>query len=805
MNHRSSKPSLAGLFAAAAAIVLACAASRAAVTVSDVSGPYGNYSAEDAWAQRVVTLRNTDAQERSMKFGLLAEEPGRGKVQYTRIVSVPAGAERRAVVAFKAGRLTPLGNAPAGADRPVPCEQIYVLQDVDTGKMIPQRAQQTTKIAEATTTVSFISDKMQRGDSASYMRDLPGRQLGTVQLMSAQARDLPDVWYGYSMVDLLVMGAVDVSKFRASQTQAMLDWVQRGGLLVVAGGESMERMLRGEFGEAAGVAVVGMHDAAELKVDGPLTRGVGVELAEALPMAEIQTVQAEVVYKANGLPLLTSRAFGHGHVLTLALPLRALADPKLHPIWTEVRNIGRSLPPLDAGQFRTAGMETLKQVAGRRGPTRMAPVAILVGLSLLVLAVGLSARFMRRQRRGEMVWLILIPLAIVISAALYVYGLSLSNPERLRHIALLCGLDDGRARAQEAFAYYSGPEAHQVDLASASPRGLISSVGAQTAGTTLEVSTANGTVLPGVNVRSNDTAAFYVDSVDAVTALKARLSLDENGLAGSIANLLPDRIENAVIYAGGLSYAIDTLGAGETSQVRISQGAQLAEGEFTGGGEAKVRRNELVRALVSRPAPEKAGGPPGPARRISRGPLLIGYAPYSPLDPVSGRKLERNGWCVVAWPIEVVPPVSGAKVAIPAGFVRVEEEGSLRDAKSGGYLESQNGGALGLKVRPPDPLDSLLDAAAHLTINLSATNFQLTISGGRLDANGAIAPDVAIKTVDSPAGPCDVEIPQADRFAAPDGSLLFHLRIKRLETDQAAKATTAKVHSIRVALKGTVR
>lgn len=784
-----------------------CLPASAEVTIKNVSGPYGNFAVEGVWVQRVVTLANYGDQPRLMKFGLITNDPTGGQRQYTRILQVPPGSMRKATVAYRPGRLKRLkAIGRSGPNRPAFCEQLYLLEDVEAGKRIPQQAQQTTRIPASVTTVSFVSDKRPIGDSPAHMRNMPGGELGTVQLVSERIRQLPDVWYGYSMVDLLIFGSVDISQLRPTQIDAVLDWVQRGGLLIVAGGRSMDQMLRGRLGRAAGVAVIGIHDAVDLAVDGPGLRSVKVTLAQALPMAELQTVQAAVVYRANGLPLLTSRAFGHGNVLTLSLPIGGLADTKLHRIWSEVRDIGRSLPPLDANRFLSAGRDTLQQIAGRRGATRKAPVAILLALAGFVVIAGAALKFVRR---GELVWLGLIPLAVIISVALYAYGQTLRDSQRLRHIGLVSGLGDDRARVQEAFAYYSGPEVRRMDFSANSPRGLISNIGAQATGTTAETRTMNGTDLPNITVRNNDTAAFYVDSIDPTAALKTNLTFTADGLVGEITNLLPEKIEDAVLYADGLSYQLGTLPAGKQTKVEINAGKQLARGEFTGSGEIKPRRNELVQAMISRQSTGKKGrNGPGRRRAIRSWPLLIGYTPYSPLDPLPGRKLERDGWCVLTWPIRTVAPPSGTKVTIPAGLVRVEQLGSLRDVTTGGYQQTRYGGSLEMKVAPPESIRALRDVTATISVGISATNFQLIVSGGQLNNHGVVVPLTVVRTIDNPSGLYKVTIPKADRFTAGNGQLLFHIRIKRLDegntSDLMARTMKAKVHSVQIALKGTV-
>jgi len=771
------------------------------VAIKPTSGPYAQYAVEGVWTQRVVTIENTDSRARLVRFAFLTDDPSRGKMQYSRVLDVPANCLRKAVVAYKPGALTPVqGRAPR--NKPISCEQLWLLTDAQTGKVIPQTAQQTTRLPKDLTKISLVAGLTTPGSSGQYLSKLPGNQLGIVQLMNEKVHNLPDLWYGYSMVDMLIMGGVDTSLMRPAQIDALLNWVQRGGLLVLTGGAGLDRMLQGRLGRAAGVSVVGLHDVAELRITDPRLRRIRAELTPALPMVELQVEQAEVIYTANGLPFVTKRAFGHGHVLVLAVPIGGLSPQPLHKIWTDIRNIGRSLPPLNPENFSQAGQKTLQQIAGQKGATRAAPVSVLLALTLVVLVTGVALRF---KRRGELVWLVLIPLAIAVSFALYGYGRTLSDPERLRHIGLISGLGDGRARLQEAFAYYSGPDQQQIGFAAGSYGGLITEIGTAGAGVTGEVRTLDGTALPQRTLRGNQTNAFYVDTVEALPGLGSALSFDSEGVIGTIRNLLPEPLEDAVIYANRIPYRIGTLPAGAETEIRVTAESQLAAGEFTGGSEIKPRRNELARALVSSPAAAAGSRRGGPRRAIASYPILIGYTPYSPLDPLDGRELERGGWCVMTWPMELVAPPAGTEIYIPAGFVKMREAGNLRNPQTGGYRGE--GGVLELSVGPPEPIGSLADAVAEIAVNLNAPNFRLAVSGGKLNANGVIVPEAEIKTFDSPSGVCKVTVPQAERFAGPDGALLFHLKISRMKSggDPMAKTMKANVNSIEIALKGTVR
>lgn len=84
----------------------------------------------------------------------------------------------------------------------------------------------------------FIDKKQLKGSDGAktHVRYLPN------------SRSLPNTWIGYSAVDVLVIRGIRLTERRISKAlqTAMLDWVQRGGTLIISGGSNFN-YLRGSF------------------------------------------------------------------------------------------------------------------------------------------------------------------------------------------------------------------------------------------------------------------------------------------------------------------------------------------------------------------------------------------------------------------------------------------------------------------------------------------------------------------------------------------------------------------------------
>ncbi len=54
--------------------------------------------------------------------------------------------------------------------------------------------------------------------------------------VNVRPRFLPETWYGYDGVELLIMNVERIQSLRDRQFQALQEWIKRGGALVTAGG-----------------------------------------------------------------------------------------------------------------------------------------------------------------------------------------------------------------------------------------------------------------------------------------------------------------------------------------------------------------------------------------------------------------------------------------------------------------------------------------------------------------------------------------------------------------------------------------
>ena len=792
------------MLSAAVLLVLSAGARAAWPVFEGIGGPFSAFTVEGRWCQRIVTLRNPAQTPMRVKVSYVAAGADGSQRIFSRLLDLPGGSVRRATLAARPERLT----ARSGQIRGFPAfDETYTLSDASSGRVfVASTDHKTAGIPDGLTTLVVVRGGFQE-DTDAYLGNLDESIMGRIARLSSFRADLPDRWYGYDIARVVALSAMREQDLRPSQWQALLDWTGRGGLLVVAGGQCLPELLRGRLGGVAGVAAAGAHEISSLRLDGDSRQPV--ELDGQQYMSELLPDGAAVLCRAEGLPLLTDRPFGQGRVLVLAVPLGAIKDSRLHGKVLSL--VGRAMdtgPVVDADSFSSSSggspvqpaREALNAVAGRHGAPPAAPVVILIGLAGATILAG---ALLRPARRGEMLWAVLAPLSVLVALGMYAYGALRTDEQRLSYVGLVVAAGDGQARAQQAFAYYSGPAEQTASFTADNPRaGLWPLQQASGPEQAIETFVGGTMFLADQTVRRNSTAAMLVDAMVPAVALTGKLSFNESGLAGSLVTRFGADIEDAVIWAGGETFRLGRLGAGIPTAVAVGQNDRLGEGEFTSAAFRSPLdniRNRLMRQLThSAQAGQGAavgqarsplGG--GRLRRVDGRAVLIGYSHLAPLDCLAGRRVPGQGWSVIVWPLEFAAPAPGSKVSIPNGFLlkTFEPNPAVLDAGTHRFhgQEVDFGTELIVRIRLPEALGTLDGAAARLAVNMQARGFQLTVCGLTESSDGRRQRTV-IGTIDQPSGQVPaVTVERSERFLSPrDGCYVFSLNIHKPHAENRA-------------------
>ncbi len=845
-----SRVVLTGVLASAVLLSSTLLAAQEVQLSGRPKGPFAGYVFRKSWMQKTAVVANRSDQPRKIKIACTAQTSAGAKVIYSRVVEVPAQSLREVTFAYKPEELQTRKTRIQGLNQ---AEITYSLWDLTAGRQLTPISYSESLVEKGPLNVGILAkvgdDPESMHGGHAFLSNLSDRQLGTdvavLPYLLSRFRKPADHWYGYDGLDLLIMRRMDADSLSPVHVQAILDWVRRGNTLLITSSEAMPELLAGELGQAAGVIALGTHRRTSVQAVSPADRFdlyrternelPLVELPWPALMTELHATTADVIYEAQGLPLLTRRVCGAGRIMVLALPLGATKPSKLHPIYDSIYRASMVHPPIRSEAFLTsqAAPVTLEEIAGRKATGRSIPAGTLLALVAIIVGTGL---LLRRSRRGEWLWLVLIPLTVLMSIGVYVWSISRSEPQRITYVGLiLC--DGSEMRVQELFAYYTGPqELTGAVLSSDSPRGIIedqreSALGALTSS---EVRTARTILLPDVSIPSRTSRAVLLDSVLPGQAASGTLTFGSDGLTGVLENQFPAEIAQTVIYTGFRTYALGSLGVGRPTEISVGPDDVLSQVEFirpmasnVGGRFAQDqdltpytkgeftpslthtaedrRRNRLLGRLVS---------VPGQRLRIEKRPIAIGYVQHSPLMPISDRQMTRQGWCVIAWPLEIEPPRPGTSVLIPSGFTNTTFDSAgtqVYNRVNASFLSDvRYSGTLIVRSRVPQGMDPLERPEVTLDVDMRAMNFRLSVYGipaGQKDHKGRL---VLLEERDNLMGTATIGVPEPERFRQPDGTYRFVLQVDPTGQSSAKGLTGAVVpkwsfRQVDVTLRGTAR
>ncbi len=484
-------------------------------------------------------------------------------------------------------------------------------------------------------------------DASSYV-DLNAiqPQAGFVRLAELRISDLPEQAQGWDALDVLVIANVDSGALTAAQRQALEMWLAGGGQLLAVGGPRWQATLAG-LSDFLPVEVSGSKNVADLSgLSAYLPGTPALETAAVLSSGQMRE-GARVLVWQEGVPLLAAQEIGFGNVWYLA------ADPALQPLndWDGMAALYNRLfaqrplrPPWFNHEWDAySARESLSALSEVGVPSTF---LICGWLAFYVTVVGpLNFLLLRRVKRLHLAWVTVPALAVIFTALMYVFGITiLGNRPLLNRLAVVQawqGVDEARVqglvgvysprRAMYTFAagdgFLSLPFADEGDL--------------QTEGW-FSLRQGAQTVLPGVRVERGGMKAVALDGVIPTLPIEHDLilTLDDRGatLSGRVTNLSQATLKEAVLVTPAGFEELGDLPAGSTSPpIDVSFGATSGGKSYSkifpssyyygislveAGEEEKARKEFLFQAAVA----------PQAYTAANWGIYLMGWLDESPLQ-----------------------------------------------------------------------------------------------------------------------------------------------------------------------------
>jgi hypothetical protein len=283
----------------------------------------------------------------------------------------------------------------------------------------------------------FNANKNTAAASIGRAREVSVARLSTIDDL------LPGRWYGFDAVDVVVVDTNDkemLTTLSGNRGEALKQWVQRGGHLVVAVSSNWQAVNEGLLGEMLPVKVNGQvqvtpFDSLEAFTGGSHQIAFENAPVRAAKFEEIEARGGKVIASTLSTPLVVRGPFGFGRVTVIGLdidgkpfsgwPDRSLffvkaLDLRASAVGIDVTRPGTRIMSAAMSDLSTRLRQTLDQFQG----VTLVPFAWVAGFILLyILLIGPGDYFFLKKvvKRMEMTW-ITFPIIVVTVSLLAYYA-----------------------------------------------------------------------------------------------------------------------------------------------------------------------------------------------------------------------------------------------------------------------------------------------------------------------------------------------------------------------------------------------
>ncbi len=784
-------------------LALCCeAAADPSVNVLDASTLSKVYTREQ-WSMVLVDLENSGDEPTKLDV-VLSVRKGLHEVNYVKRVYLPARCRR---LAWFPAQLGPQKSYPlkllnlAGGEvasstelsYPLPWQRLLILTIDDRG-VLPRL-------------------KLYVTEREAHQRK-PGVGGGAVRLTSTASTrlpDFPDRWAGLDSMSVVAMGPLDHEQWRPSQVDALVAWLESGGVLLFFPGTDIESLKGSRVEKLLPVRVFGSRKQNHLTLQDSLNRWE-VPLKDYGDVLEVEVRQGETILRSGELPMVVRRRMGMGAIYFFAFPGSALDQWKQRgPLLARVLRSHERLKPFSQSGLADKGPEMLDDVAG----AEVAPPSfVVITLGIFSIIVVLSLLVTRWRGRSEVAWAVIIPVGLVIAVIAYRVGVSYRKKVglSLNEIAVLSTSSASSRAFKSAVLGIHTEKNLKGELVATCPNTLFTANthGAREGGKVSREFLEVGPVLRLTNLRisGGDFPRYVVDSIlDLGGSVVADLQLGEGGISGTITNNTPMELRNCLCAVNSYPYLVGDLSPGQSVRVRFSDDNVKSKADFTAEAVlgSRSRTRKLIITNLFKTDQEHVFAPW--AQRL----FMLGWADRGfaceELLGVRGKDVTRRSISVLCVEVLVRPATAGTAVHIPRAFCTA----ALRPVGSFGTFGLSSLVATAMPTRAelhfylPEFASNVEVSEAELHISARAPGYTLVVRGRDQQAGGAIE----LARWENPAGRESILIEGARRFQhTAKRALVLELEVIPVERESAGPAKQPPGWSLReasVALRGIAR
>ncbi len=239
---------------------------------------------------------------------------------------------------------------------------------------------------------------------------------------------LPETWYGYESVRVMILDAGLLKGLRERQFEALLQWIEQGGNVVVTGGINIGAFQEPRTRRLLPIQIAGHRQFLELQT---FRDFCGRVLTSSSPFLVLQSriENADVLLREDEVPLIFHTSFGTGHLFFLAFDVYTPPFsrwPVRTAFWETLLSRRQAKPELhlDLQYILHVLLSTLS--GGFQNKKLM--VTLLMGyLTLLFLIVRRLGKSDSHRLRNVVFWALLAVLFSLTSYRLFFYSRNKQN------------------------------------------------------------------------------------------------------------------------------------------------------------------------------------------------------------------------------------------------------------------------------------------------------------------------------------------------------------------------------------------
>ena len=149
--------------------------------------------------------------------------------------------------------------------------------------------------------------------SPDFLSALPQRLFP----VNVRPRFLPETWYGYNGVSMIVIPAEMLKKLRDRQFQALVQWVKQGGFLITAGGINYGSLLEKRMMRLLPIKILGHKQFFALRSLEDFC-GQPLESSDAFLVLHVNIEHSDVLFTERDIPIITQKNLKAGKMIFLS-------------------------------------------------------------------------------------------------------------------------------------------------------------------------------------------------------------------------------------------------------------------------------------------------------------------------------------------------------------------------------------------------------------------------------------------------------------------------------------------------------